>query len=41
MAAADPQLAAITPAMCEGSGMVAFSEQELQYSTSGLPNSTP
>jgi 1-deoxy-D-xylulose-5-phosphate synthase len=27
MAAADPQLAAITPAMCEGSGMVEFSEQ--------------
>ncbi len=30
MAAADPQLAAITPAMCEGSGMVAFSEQYSQ-----------
>jgi 1-deoxy-D-xylulose-5-phosphate synthase len=27
MAAADPQLVAITPAMCEGSGMVAFSRQ--------------
>jgi len=27
MAAADPQLAAITPAMCEGSGMVDFSER--------------
>ena len=27
MAEADPKLAAITPAMCEGSGMVAYSEQ--------------
>jgi 1-deoxy-D-xylulose-5-phosphate synthase len=27
MAAADPQLVAITPAMCEGSGMVSFSER--------------
>jgi len=27
MAAKDPQLAAITPAMCEGSGMVEFSER--------------
>jgi 1-deoxy-D-xylulose-5-phosphate synthase len=27
MAAADPRLAAITPAMCEGSGMVEFSER--------------
>jgi 1-deoxy-D-xylulose-5-phosphate synthase len=27
MATADPQLAAITPAMCEGSGMVDFSER--------------